>query len=331
MPLATARRLTLVALFASLACAPDAPRDDFPGMHLLARVEARLEREKPALRETLLDHYGLLFPVEPGELHTFMRHTRFHGDGPDLSLGTAFGPESHGGGLLRMLFDFWRPEGRAPRLDDRYRFESNGAELELGHLYRAHQQQLFLPDSGLPRVRFRFGLAGGPVRDVELDAYKLLSLLIELEPDPARTWTNRTGHALSVERLIARVREHYLASAAPSSDPPDHSNLHLVELLVAFGRELGPIRQRFVTVDLAQEALEPKDASFLLSHTAESLGHLLEAPGPAFREPDAERVTRWLTELERTRFLDVEAEDVESLCHLARGLRAVRAHQAKLE
>ena len=330
MPLALLRCLTLLALTATLACERGTPRDDFPGMRLLARVEARLEHEKPALAP-MLDHYGLLFPVEPAELHAFLRQTRFHGDGADLALGTEFGPESHGGGLLRLLFDHWRPGARAPRLDDRYRFESNGAELELGRLFRAHQQQIFLPDSGLPRMRFRFGLPGGPVRDVELDAYKFLSLAIELEPDPAQTWTNRTGQSLSVERLMARVREHYLAQPAPSSDPPDHSNLHLLELLVAFGRDLGPIQQRFLTVDLTQEGFEPKDASFLLSHTTESLGRLLEAPGLEWSEEDAQRVTRWLVELERTHFLDVEAEDLESLCHLAKGLRAVRAQQAKLE
>lgn len=330
MPLATARRIALVALVAT-ACTPEAPRDDFPGMRLLARAEARLEREQPALRQTLLDHYGLLFPVEPQDLHAFMRHTRFHGDGPDLALGTEFGPESHGGGLLRMLFDLWRPGGRAPRRDDRYRFEANGAELELGRLYRAYQQQLVLPEAGLPRMRFRFGLPGGPQRDVELDAYKLLSLLIELEPDPAETWTNRAGQTLDVERLLARVRAHYLASAAPSSDPADHSNLHLVELLVAFGRELEPIQVHFLSVDLAQDAFEPKDASFLLSHTAESLGRLLESPALDWSEDEGRRVTAWLAALERTRFLEVEREELESLCHLARGLRAVRAQQAKLD
>jgi hypothetical protein len=329
MPLAIARRIALAALVAT-GCAPDAPRDDFPGMRLLARVEARLEREKPALRQTLLDHYGLLFPVEPQELHAFMRHVRVHGDGPDLALGTEFGPESHGAGLLRMLFDLWRPGGRAPRLDDRYPFEGSG-ELELGRLYRAYQQQLVLPDSGLPRLRFRFGLPGGPLRDVDLDAYKLLSLLIELEPDPTRTWKNRAGQTLGVELLMARVRAHYLASAAPSSDPADHSQLHLVELLVAFGGELEAVQAHFLSADLAQEAFEPKDASFLLSHTAESLGRLLQAPGLGWSEADAQRVTRWLAALERTRFLDVEREELESLCHLARGLRAVRAHQAKLE
>jgi hypothetical protein len=330
MPLATARRIALVALVAT-ACAPDAPRDDFPGMRLLARAEARLEREQPALRQTLLDHYALLFPVEPHDLHAFMRHVRFHGDGPDLALGTEFGPESHGGGLLRMLFDLWRPGGRAPRLDDRYRFEANGAELELGRLYRAYQQQLVLPEAGLPRMRFRFGLPGGPQRDVDLDAYKLLSLLIELEPDPAETWTNRAGQTLDLERLLARVRAHYLASAAPSSDPADHSNLHLVELLVAFGLELEPIQVHFLSVDLAQDAFEPKDASFLLSHTAESLGRLLESPALDWSEDEGRRVTAWLEALERTRFLEVEREELESLCHLARGLRSVRAQQAKLD
>ena len=329
MPLATARRIALFALVAT-ACAPEAPRDDFPGMRLLARVEARLEREKPALRETLLDHYGLLFPVEPQELDAFMRHVRVHGEGADLALGTEFGPESHGGGLLRMLFDLWRPGGRAPRLDDRYRFTGRG-ELALDRLYRAYQQQLVLPGAGLPRVRFRFALPGGPPRDVELDAYKLVSLLIELEPDPAKAWANRSGGTLDVERLMARVRAHYLASAAPSSDPADHSELHLVELLVAFGRELEPIRAHFLGSELAQEVFEPNDASFLLSHTAESLGRLLEAPGLDWSDADARRVTGWLAALERARFRDVEREELESLCHLARGLRAVRVHQAKLD
>jgi len=331
MPVATARCIALAALSSALACTPEAPRDDFPGMRLLARVEARLEREKPALRQTLLDHYGLLFPVEPTELHAFMRHTRFHGDGPDLVLGTEFGPESHGGGLLRMLFDFWRPDGRAPRLDDRYRFASNASDLELGRLYRAHQQQIVLPDSGLPRMHFRFGLPGGPVRDVELDAYKFMSLLIELEPDRAKSWTNRTGQTLSVDRLMRSVREHYLTSRAPDTDPADHSNLHLVELLAAFGSDLAGVQQHFLKEELAARELEPKDASFLLSHSAESLGRLLEASKLDWSDDDARRVKSWLTALEQRRFQDVAAEELESLCHLAKGLRSVRAHQAELD
>ena len=100
-------------------------------MRLLARVEARLEHEKPALAP-MLDHYGLLFPVEPAELHAFLRQTRFHGDGADLALGTEFGPESHGGGLLRLLFDHWRPGARAPRLDDRYRLSRTAPSWSSG-------------------------------------------------------------------------------------------------------------------------------------------------------------------------------------------------------
>jgi hypothetical protein len=329
MPLA-ARCIALLVLGAALACTRETPRETPPGMGLLARAEARVERERPALRETLLDHYALLFPVEPGELDAFLRHVRVHGEGADLALGTAFAPEPHGGGLLRMLLDLWRPQGRAPRLDDRYRFEGYG-ELELGRLYRAYQQQTVLPDAGLPRLRLRFGLPGGPVRDVDLDAYKLVSVLIEREPDPAREWRNREGQALSVERLMRRVREHYLAGAAPLADPPDHSNLHLVELLVAFGRDLASVQAHFLATELAPRDLEAKDASFLLSHSAESLGRLLEVETLDWSEGEARAVKDWLARLERERFLDVEHEELESLCHLARGLRAVRAQREKLE
>jgi hypothetical protein len=327
-------RIALLALAAALGCTREAPRDDFPGMRLLARVEARLEREKSAL-EPMLDHYGLLFPVTQAELHAFMQRIRLHGDGADLVLGTEFGPESHGGGLLRLLFDDWRPDGRAPRLADRFRFEPDGSEVELARLYRAYQQQLVLPGPedalALPRLRFGFRLPGGPLRELELDAYKFLSLLIELEPDRGRSWTNRLGQELSADVLLRRVRLHYLAGAAPYADPPDHSNLHLVELLVAFGGELGPVQQHFLASELAQRDFEPQDRTFLLSHYAESLGHLLDAGSLAWSEADRQRAKRWLAELEAERSRDVDAVDLESLCHLAKGLRSVRAHQAALD
>jgi hypothetical protein len=322
------RRLALLAATAALACAP--PREPLPGQELLARVEARLERERAALRP-MLDHYGLVFPVAPGELGAFMRQIRVHGEGDDLALGTEFGPESHGGGLLRLLFDHWRPEGRAARLDDAYRFEPDGRALALVRLVEAQRRQLALPEAGLPRVRFRFALPGGPPRDVDLDAWKLLGVLIEQEPDPARAWTNRVGETLSLARLMERVRAHYLAREAPASDPPDHSELHLVELLAAYGRELEPVRARFLAADLAQHALAPADASFLLGHTAQALGSLLAAPSLRWSDDDARRVRAWLARLEAERFRDVEREDLESLCHLAKGLRDVRAHWAKLD
>jgi hypothetical protein len=320
-------RLALLAA-AALACAP--PREPLPGGALLARVEARLERERAALRP-MLDHYGLVFPVEPGELDAFLGQIRVHGDGDDLALGTEFAPESHGGGLLRLLFDHWRPEGRAPRPEDAVRFAPDRRALPLARLLGAQRRQLVLPESGLPRVRFRFALPGGPRREVDLDAWKLLGVLIEQEPDPAREWTSREGQPLSLARLMERVRAHYLAREAPAADPPDHSELHLVELLAAYGRELAPVRARFLGADLAQHALAPADASFLLGHTAQALGSLLAAPALDWSEADSRRVSAWLARLEAERFRDVEREDLESLCHLAKGLREVRAHAAKLD
>lgn len=346
----TVRLLGLLTLACGLACGANAPQADFPGMKLLARVEARLEREREALKP-MLSHYGLVFPIAQDDLAAFMRQVRFHGEGPDLALGTDFALETHGGGLLRLLFDHWRPAGRPPRLDDRYGFEANRSPLALGQLYAAGRAQLFLPLPGvapeavgdrlpdspqLPRMFVRFGLSGGPVRIVESDAYKLLSLLIELEPDPTRSWRNRTGQRLSVERLMRHVREHYLASAAKVAEPPDHSNLHLVELLVAFGsagpaRDLDAIQQHFLTVELAQQAFDAQDAGYLISHYVESLGHLLQAPALRWHDEDRRRVRIWLAELEESRFRDVDGEGLETLCHLAKGLRSVRVRQAELE
>jgi hypothetical protein len=324
-------RSALLLAAAALACGSErSPPAALPGMQLLARVEARLERDDNALRP-LLDHYGLLFPVEQRELRAFMRQIRVHGAGDDLALGTEFAPESHGGGLLRLLLDHWRPDGRAPRLADAFPFEPDRRALPLAQVYDAQRRQLVLPAEGLPRMRFRFGLPGGPVRDVELDAWKLLEVLIEQEHDPARTWTSREGETLSVERLMERVRAHYLARPAPSKDPADHSELHLVALLAAYGRALEPVRARFLAADLAQQDLAPADASFLLGHTAEALGRLLASRVLRWSEGDSARVRAWLTKLEAERFRDVEAEELEALCHLARGLRDVRAHGAKLE
>src|SRR5262245_24230809 len=187
---ALARRLVPFALCLALGCDGDAPRAHVPGERLLARAEARLARERAALRP-LLSHYGLVFPVEPDELAAFMRAVRVHGDGVDLALGAEFALEPHGGGVLRLLFDHWRPAARAPRPSDRYPFEGARAAPTLEALYRAGLARLFLPVPGLPpeaagarlpdapqlpRLHTRFGLPGGPVRGVESDAWKLLSL-----------------------------------------------------------------------------------------------------------------------------------------------------------
>ena len=346
---APARRLAPLSLMLALACGAEAPPEP-PGMQLLARVEARLERERDALLPRL-SHYALVFPVTQDELAAFLRQIRVHGAGPDLALGTEFALESHGGGLLRLLFDLWRPDGRPPRLEDHYAFEASARPPSLGELYAAGLGQLFLPVPGLapeatgerlpdtpqlPRMRVRFGLPGGPVRSVESDAYKLLSLLVERESEPARVWRNQSGQPLSLALSMRHVREHYLASGASFAEPPDHSNLHLVELLVAFESRrpapaLDAVQEHFLAVELAQQAFDPREGSYVLAHYVESLGRLLEAPALRWSAGERRRVRAWLAELEERHFRHVTGEPLETLCHLARGLRAVRAARGALE
>ena len=78
-----------------------------------------------------------------------MKQIRVFGELGGLVLGTANGFESHGAGLLDLLFATWRPEGRAPRLDDTFWFETNRARLPLAALYASHRNQIFLPVPGV--------------------------------------------------------------------------------------------------------------------------------------------------------------------------------------
>jgi hypothetical protein len=110
---------------------------------LAARVESALEREKARLAEDL-GHYALVFPVEQAQLLAFMRRVRIFGSAHQLVLGTAQGFEPHGGGLLALLLDLWRPEGRAAKLDDRFAFEASGATLPLSAIYASHRSWIFL-------------------------------------------------------------------------------------------------------------------------------------------------------------------------------------------
>jgi hypothetical protein len=341
--------LVSLAVALTLGCSPEAP--PLPGMELLARAEAHLRQHEAAFAHDL-SHYGAVFPVRPEQLDAFMAQIRCYGEGPDLVLGTSYGLESHGGGLLRLLFDHWRPGSRPARLEDRYPFATNGTALELRQLYDAYRQQVFLPVPGtpaeatgealperpqLPRMllRFRPPLGSGS-RIVELDAYKLLSLLVELEPEPERVWRNRFGQPLSVALLLRHVRGHYLASRPTPEEPADHSSLHLVGLLTAFdaaidARDLEPVRQHFLDVELAPRELDPADATLLLGHQAESLGLLLGAPELAWSDEQKREVRRWLEDLQARWPRELAGEDLEPLSHLVVGLRLVRAHRDVLE
>lgn len=348
MSFATPRCLALLAVAAILACSPDAPPQPLPGMQLRARAEAHLRQHEASLAQDLA-HYGAVFPVSQADLDAFMGQIRFYGEGADLVLGTAYGLEIHGGGLLRLLFDHWRPGSRPAQLGDAWPFAANGGALELGRLYDAHRQQVFLPVPGtpaeatgealpelpqLPRMLLHFRPpSGSGSRIVELDAYKFLSLLVEREPDPERVWRNRFGQPLSTALLMRHVRGHYLASRPTPKEPADHSNLHLVALLVAYdaatgARDLAAVQQRFLAMELEQQDLDPADATELLAHRAESLGLLLAAPDLPWSEDQQRRVRRWLEELEAHGFQDLAGEE---LSHLVVGLRLVRDHRAVLE
>ncbi len=343
------RRLAALSLTLALGCGAEAPPPELPGLGLLARLEDRLARERAALRPKL-SHYALVFPVTQDELAAFLSQVRVHGAGADLALGTEFALEPHGGGLLRLLFELWRPEGRPPRLDDRFPFAGH-APLALAELYAAGRSQLFLPVPGLPpesagarlpdapqlpRTFVRFGLPGGPLRSVESDAWKLLGLALALEPDASRGWLNRFGQPLSLALLLRHVRDTELASGPYASEPADHTALHRVELLVAWaerhgGDGLAAVQRHWLEVALAPRAFVPGAAGLLLAHQAEALGSLLGASSLRWSEPDRERVRAWLAALEDDAGFDVEREDLAELCHLVKGLRAVRARRTALE
>lgn len=319
-------------------------------MQLLARVEADLHRREEELRATPA-HYGLVFPLSQPDLLAALRPVRFYGRGTDLVLGSDSALEPHGGGVLRLLLDHWRPDSRPATLEDRFWFEKNRQSLALGALYRAHRHQLFLPVEGvaperiagrlprtpqLPRMRLPFTLPGQPTRFVEVDAYKTLGLLIELEPDPSRTWVNALGQELSVDLLMHHVRDHYLSTTDTPAEPADHSELHLVELLLAYragaadAPDVAQIQQRFLEVELARTEFEPADEPLLRAHYAESLGLLLEEPRLDWRPSDRERVRAWLGDLDE-RFVDLDTVPVNRLSHLLRGLRGVASHWRTLD
>ena len=331
--------LAALVLTPAAACEP-APRD-FPGLRLAARVESFLDRDKQALEEDL-GHYGLVFPVEQAELLAFMRQIRVFGGAHALVLGTAYGFESHGGGLLALLFDHWRPEGRAPNLRDRFWFEQNRASVPLAAIYASHRSQTFLPVPGRasgeirgaipdsPQLaRMRFGLPGSEA--VETDAYHFLSLLIAHETDLESAWTNSLDQSLSAELLLEHARRYYLASRDSAAEPADHSNLHLVEVLLAASRRRGQdpeeIQRHFFEMELQRRVFDPGDAALLLGHYAESLGRLLADPRVRWSPLEKEQARAWLGWLEENHFRDLAGVAPRHLTHLLLGLRLAREHQ----
>jgi hypothetical protein len=318
---------------------------DFPGMQLRARLETHLEGQREALKSAPT-HYTLVFELAQPDLLAFMEQLQVYWDGSGYVLGVAYGPESHGGGVLALLLDAWRPAGRRARLGDAFLFEANRRTLDLEKIYRSHKHQVFLPVPGrkagsiagelpttpqLPRMRFRYWTAEEPF---ETDAYRFLGVLLALESNPSATWTNHLGQELSLELLLQSARERYLTQHEIDAETEDHSRLHLVELLLASARRQGhgadDIKRRFLEVELAREAFEGEDGSEALAHYVESLGVLLADPSVSWKTIEKEQVKAWLLRLERDSFRDLGAVPLQHQAHLLRGLRLIDTHRDRL-
>jgi hypothetical protein len=316
-------------------------------MQLRTRLENHLDGRKEALKEGLA-HYGSIFEVEPEDLQDLMKQVWFHRDGTELALGSAYGPETHGGGLLSLLLEHWRPDSRASRLDDEFWFDANRKGVRLEEIYRGHQRQIFLPVPGtvsgeiqgelpdspqLPRMRSRYWTRS---EAGETDAYQFLALLTAREADPSATWSNGVHQELSLDLLMENTRDYYLGNRDTAGELADHSHLHLVEVLLAYGRrrdgavDADAIKRRFLEIELARDGLRGDDGNEVLGHYVESLGVLVADPRVSWTSDEKQQVKRWLRRLERDRFHDLEPIRLQDLTHLLKGLRMIGDHQDRL-
>ncbi len=341
--LATLLFAFVLVLVGGAALASQAAPAEIPGQALAARVEAELAR-RPDPFANDPSHQVLVAPVSQPELLTFMRQIRVFGARGELVLGTAYGLETHGAGVLHLLLAAWRPEGRAARMLDPFRFEHDRADIPLAVLYTSHRHQVFLPvpgvatedlDGALPDTpqlpRMRLSVSGLP--PTEVDAYHFLALATGHEPDLAAPFDNALGQRLTVARLLDHARDFYLASRDTPAEPEDHSRLHLVDVLLQASRrrEQDPdaVKRHFLDVELRREHFDAADETLLLGHYAESLGLLLADPRTRWSEDERRQARAWLDRLD-ARFPALEDVPARRLAHLLRGLRLLQQHADRL-
>jgi hypothetical protein len=140
-----------------------------------------------------------------------------------------------------------------------------------------------------------------------------------------------------VDLLLQHAYAYYLVERDPALVREDHSNLHLVELLLAYHRRRGAgsgvdpndIKRRFLEIELARPAAEVDDES--AAHYVESLGALAAAPDVSFTAEEAAQVREWLRELETVRFRDLATAEGIHLTHLLHGLRRLNEHEDRFE
>jgi len=295
-------------------------------------------------------HQGLVFVPPQDELRRFMTRIVPRRAGRDLVMGSAHGTELHGGGVLGILVDYWRPEGRRAVLEDRYPFSSTRAPLALAEIYDSHRRQLYLPIPGkepaqvagaipdAPRLsRMLFPqLQNGRSKTLQADAYSFLRILLLYEEDPAATWTNNLGQRLSADLVLGHAWDHYRSGRTAEEEFEDHSYLHLPEILLAYARrqpgqrDPNEVKRRFLSNELERTDYGGYEASEALGHYADSLGFLLAEPRIEWSSAEKRQVLEWLADLEAERFATLDDIPYQHLAHLLRGLRAVESHRARL-
>lgn len=337
-------RLLRVVLISTVALAcSDAPPQPVAGTELRTRVEAKLATEREALRESF-GHYALVYEVSQEELHHFMAQILLRrGEGGDTVPGSVHGLELHGGAVLGLLLDYWRPSSRRPELSDRYPFSWARSPVALAQLYDSHRKQIFLPVPGstqpidailpaspqLARMRFRTRSATGATETSERDSFAFLGALLAHEPDLGTPWSNHLNQRLSAHLLLRNAWDHYLEGSSAEVEATDPSYLHLVEVLLAYSRhpdvalEPSAIKERFLSRELRRRKFGGYEPSEALGHYADSLGFLLEDRRIGWRADERQQVREWLDYLENDPFRTLDGLPLAHLTHLLRGLRTL--------
>lgn len=338
-------------LFLLQACTPERPSAPLPGTNLRARLAARLENERPDLRQSL-GHYGLVYDVSQEELHQFMAQIYPRHDGPDIVMAALGGIELHGGGVLELIATLWRPNGRSAELSDAFPFASTGRAVPLQEIYDSLRMQIFLPlptsdaeeiagqlptSPTLPRMRIQHA-THGRLEETELDAYNALDLLVRYEKDLHKTWLNRVDQRISAAALLESSWNHYLVPRSAKDEFSDHSYLHLVEILLAYNRRIdadlrhdpNDLKRRLLNVELERREYGGYEASEALGHYVESVGFLLAEPRIIWTESERTKLIAWLRDLEEVRLREIEEAPVQHLAHLLRGLDRIESNADRL-
>lgn len=342
----------LIALGLASGCSLGHTTLPVPGAELRERIEVRLARQQTELSRSL-GHYARVYDVQPKEVTRFLLDVYPRSEGEDLIMGGLGGIELHGGGVLEIMATLWQPGGRPARLSDTYSFAARPGGILLRDIYDSLRRQLFLPvpnlspeqiDGTLPsapalarlRVQHR---ENGRLQTTELDAFNSLLLLLRFEHDIDAQWTNALGQNLTTRTLMEATWDHALLPRTAQEEFSDHSNVHLVEVLLGYHRRLPPqerrdlneLKLRLLEIEFTRRDYGPMEPSEAWGHTVEALGLLLAEPDLHWSEIEKADVRHWLSDLELNRMAQIDEVPLPHLAHFWRGLTLIQAHAARLQ